>query len=129
MRLIDADALCEDLMRRWSVAETRKDELIKAVMADIVTPIVVSQPTIEPERHGRWIPCSERLPEIIKGHYVSDVCIVYCDTGAYGFTILEENIFGQVGWQCERDDDYHEPLGEVIAWMELPEPYRKGEQE
>lgn len=55
MRFIDADALCEDLMRRWSVAETRKEELIKSVMADIVTPIVVSQPTIEPERHGRWI--------------------------------------------------------------------------
>lgn len=56
MRAIDADALCEDLLKRWSVAETRKEELIKAVMADVVTPIIACQPTIEPERKkGHWI--------------------------------------------------------------------------
>ena len=75
----------------------------------------------------QWIPCSERLPEIGE-HYVSEPCIVYCSNGAYGFAELEENIFGQVGWNCERDDEYHEPLGEVLAWMPLPSPY-KGEQE
>ena len=48
MRLIDADALCNDLLERWSIADTQKEELVRAVMADIVTPIVVSQPTIEP---------------------------------------------------------------------------------
>ena len=45
-RLVDVDALCEDLLGRWSVAETRKEELIKAVMADVVTPIIACQPTI-----------------------------------------------------------------------------------
>ena len=45
-RLGDLDALCEDLLERWSVAETRKEELIKAVMADVVTPIIACQPTI-----------------------------------------------------------------------------------
>ena len=50
MRIIDADALCTDLLERWSVAETRKEELIKAVMADVVTPIIACQPTIEPEQ-------------------------------------------------------------------------------
>ena len=72
----------------------------------------------------RWIPCSERLPDIGE-HHVSEPCIVYCSNGAYGFAELEENIFGQVGWNCERDDDYHEPLGEVLAWMPLPEPYKE----
>lgn len=81
-------------------------------------------PSAQPEQ--RWIPCSERLP-VIKEHHVSEPCIVYCSNGAYGFAELEENIFGQVGWNCERDDEYHEPLGEVLAWMPLPEPY-KGEQ-
>lgn len=71
----------------------------------------------------RWIPCSERLPDIGE-HHVSEPCIVYCSNGAYGFAELEENIFGQVGWNCERDDEYHEPLGEVLAWMPLPEPAR-----
>lgn len=45
-RLGDLDALCEDLLERWSVAETKKEELIKAVMADVVTPIIACQPTI-----------------------------------------------------------------------------------
>ena len=72
---------------------------------------------------GEWIPCSEGLPGI-KEHHVSDPCLVYCENGAYGFAELEENIFGQVGWDCEREDEYHEPLGEVIAWMPLPEPYK-----
>ena len=80
----------------------------------------------QPERKaGEWIQCSERLPDIGE-HHVSEPCIVYCSNGAYGFAELEENIFGQVGWDCERDDEYHEPLGEVLAWMPLPEPY-KGE--
>lgn len=78
-------------------------------------------PPAQPEQ--RWIPCSERLPDI-KEHHVSEPCIVYCENRAYGFAELEENIFGQVGWNCERDDEYHEPLGEVIAWMPLPEPYK-----
>ena len=78
--------------------------------------------TIE-RKKGEWIPCSERLPKIGE-HYVSEPCIVYCSNGAYGFAEIEENIFGQVGWNCERDDEYHEPLGEVLAWMPLPEPYK-----
>lgn len=78
-------------------------------------------PSAQPEQ--RWVPCSERLPDIGE-HHVSEPCIVYCSNGAYGFAGLEENIFGQVGWNCERDDEYHEPLGEVLAWMPLPEPYR-----
>ena len=48
-RAIDIDKLCTDLMERWDIADKQKEELVKQVMADIVTPIVVSQPTIEPE--------------------------------------------------------------------------------
>ena len=80
-----------------------------------------SIPSAQPQQ--RWIPCSKRLPDIGE-HHVSEPCLVYCDNGAYGFAELEENIFGQVGWNCERDDDYHEPLGTVIAWQPLPEPYK-----
>lgn len=79
-------------------------------------------------RQGEWIPCSERMPKI--GEYnISEPCIVYCKGGVYAFAELEENIFGQVGWNCERDDDYHEPIGEVVAWMPLPKPYEVKESE
>ena len=77
---------------------------------------------------GEWIPCSERLPDI-KEYHVSDPCLVYCENGAYVFAELEENIFGQVGWDCEREDEYHELLGEVLAWMPLPKPYTGGDTE
>lgn len=54
-RLIDADALCKDLLERWHTADTQKEELISAVLAEIVTPIVISQPTIKPEqKKGKW---------------------------------------------------------------------------
>lgn len=80
-----------------------------------------------------WIPVTEGLPKIKDGH-TSKPCLVYCRIGeegawdyAYGFAELEENIFGQVGWNCERDDEYHEALGTVLAWMPLPAPYQPKE--
>lgn len=56
-RLIDIDRLCNDLVKRWSIADKKKEDLIRAVMADVVTPIVVSQPTVDavPVRHGKWV--------------------------------------------------------------------------
>ena len=66
-RLIDIDRLCNDLAKRWSIADKKKEDLIRAVMADVVTPIVVSQPTVDAVlvRRGRWrhyegmLTCSE----------------------------------------------------------------------
>ena len=85
---------------------------------------IKSLPTAEP----KWTPCSERLPDITD-HHTSEPCIVYCDNGAYTFAELEENIFGQVGWNCERDDEYHEAVGVVLAWMPLPEPFKEESDE
>lgn len=45
-RAIDIDKLCTDLMERWDIADKQKEELVRQVMADIVVPIVVSQPTV-----------------------------------------------------------------------------------
>ena len=47
MRLIDADELCNGLLDRWKTADENNEELIKHLMADGVTPIVVSTPTVE----------------------------------------------------------------------------------
>lgn len=129
-RLIDADALkeyidCGHLRDPGELCFSEIDvvELIDAqptVDLRKVTQDYASDTTIDTV--PKWIPCSERLPEI-KEHYVSETCLVCLDNGAIGFSELQENIFGQVGWSCEREDDYHEPLGDVIAWMPLPEPY------
>lgn len=47
MRIIDADKLCEDLLTRWHTADKNAEKMIQEVMADVVTPIVVMQPTIK----------------------------------------------------------------------------------
>lgn len=46
-RLIDCDKLCSDLLDRWSIADKEKDNTIRSLMADVVTPIVASQPTVD----------------------------------------------------------------------------------
>lgn len=68
------------------------------------------------EKTGKWIPCSERLPN-------------------YGHNMLMCRKDGTVGEGC-----YHSIIGEwsqfrwnvngvkdVIAWMPLPEPYKENE--
>lgn len=49
MRLIDADALIEELNKL-------EVEMMHARMAHIATQVIVDEaPTIEPVRHGRWV--------------------------------------------------------------------------
>ena len=64
-----------------------------------------------------WIPCSERLP------------------GKWGDYLVTKK---EIGWNCEEyqanDIAYYDREGfhkanTVLAWMPLPEPYRRGEEE
>ena len=108
MRLIDADRLCEDLLNRWSIADTKKEELIRRVMADIVTPIVASQPTV-----NQWIPGSERSPE----EHV-DVLCCFTSHGKTRIRVshrMDYNYWNEVG-----------RTGDMVAWMPLPEPWKGG---
>ena len=117
MRLIDADRLCEDLLNRWNIADIKKEELIRQVMADIVTPIVVSQPTIEPQE---WIPCSERSPQKSGNYIVTERRYSMDDRkheGKYQ-TIVEEVRFTGEKWDRAKFFD-------IIAWMPLPKPYEE----
>lgn len=77
-------------------------------------------PFAQPEQ--RWIPVTERMPE----EYGEYICTL--ENGQVqecGF--VPENQIGLVdGWStCEADG--HKFLGyvDVLAWMPLPEPYRK----
>lgn len=60
-------------------------------------------PPVQPE--PRWIPCSERLPETYGAYLVQDVC---------------EGIFVDY-W---RGDWLAKTT--MVAWMPLPEPYKRG---
>ena len=120
-RLIDADAFDKCLLGA-EIEATKSQKYVFSSAINTIRGNLANFPTA-----NQWIPVSERLPDIKENH-VSEPCIVYCENGAYGFAELEENIFGQVGWNCEREDDYHEPLGNVIAWQPLPEPYKEDEK-
>lgn len=123
-RLIDADALNAEMYRKSFEVDDGRNVWNSGlwIRYKIFEEAIRDAPTIDAV--PRWIPVSERLPEI-KEHHVSDVCLVYCDNGAMAFSEMQENIFGQWFWECERDDDYHEPVGEVVAWMPLPETYEE----
>jgi len=68
----------------------------------------------------RWIPVTERLPEIDEKHHCSKDVLVYIDGGYMAFSSLEESIFGQTWFECERHPDVEEVV--VTHWMPLSEP-------
>ena len=103
-RLIDQKEIMnhiETQRRLWG-----DDYDVEQVLGDIEDAEVVDVPDI---CVGKWIPCSERLPEdglylvTCKGTFINYIEIVD----------FKHNRFFPI-------------LGEVIAWMPLPEPY-KGE--
>ena len=72
----------------------------------------------------RWIPVTERLPEI--GELVV-VCCMYGD-GYMDQTIDSRAKDGNWWLNIAFDDPDPAECCKVIAWMPLPEPYMEGEQ-
>ena len=79
----------------------------------------------EEQRKHRWIPVSERLPE-------EDQCILVTVNGRYKNVTFDNAIqiacyCEEEGWVIEEWPEWENP--NVIAWMELPEPYKPEEVE
>ena len=69
----------------------------------------------------RWIPCSERMPEVT-GYYLIQYSRRICsDEMAVAFYSVEEaEIDENYTWEFKPFAD----CKEVIAWMPLPQPYK-----
>lgn len=72
-------------------------------------------------KNNDWIPCSERLPSV----GVSALCYwkkynKYDNTTSYYYSLMHRNEDNQ--WL----GDLGMCNGEVLAWMPLPQPYKKG---
>ena len=104
-------------MERWDVADAKKEELIKAVMADIVTPIIACQPTVKPEQ--KWIPVT---PETLPNN--NSVVVARVKTGTWDYGQYRGHGNDIHYWNWKKNTYKH-----VYWWMyksdALPEPYQE----
>lgn len=113
MRLIDGDALKEDLTRFYDGEVTARE-------------LIDEQPTIEAEPDNGWISVKDRLPED-DGKYMVwykcewDICEFDAESQTFGYTYddYDEMYSHLVCWDDGMDKD-------VTHWRHLPEP-PKGE--
>lgn len=91
-------------------------------MIDAYTLLPVDGEELEIVERGGWIPCSERLPEE-KGKYLTTYHPCYWDDVKKDELKIDVDTFqGKTIWAKLK---HHR----VIAWMELPEPWRGEEDE
>ena len=107
------DLLCEDCISREAVMRELGKYLCGVSFDEKgIDEVIKELPSVTPQQ-TRWIPVSERLPEII-GYYMTTV-----DYEKHGLAIGPRYYHVDLGWE----DDC------VIAWMPLPEPYKESEEE
>ena len=117
MRLIDADAIKEDIDKSIFDADDKEWYLT----------LLANAPTIEPKQ-GEWIPCSERLPE-------EDICNSYLIAWIPANEKVKcglPHYYQVADWE---DGDWtnldfcgHEEIV-ILAWMPLPKPWEGADDE
>lgn len=115
---------------------TERDALIVAVKTAF--------DELKERKTGRWIPCSERLPEeaypvvvtwknddpvsyyqyILGKHYTG--VAHFKDGKWFWYSSVTEDVLMEYG-RCD-SEEFDEAI-QVLAWMPLPEPYGEGEHE
>ena len=117
MRLIDADVLKR---KAQEVAVESWKMKIKASVETILNQFIDAAPTIESEQ--KWIPVSERLPDLDKYNHgkiwEQEVLI----TGYFSFDDEKELFISEKF----ASDVAHGSVNDIVvtAWMPLPKPWR-----
>lgn len=130
-RLIYAEDAIEEIIRRLGIKDesylTAQEKAVVQVLKDMpptqpqdiardIANIIENEKDMRVMLQQRWIPVSERLPEV--GQWV----LCQCRAGIIDVLRLTDDDC----WYRKSNEIYMS--GFVIAWMPLPEPY-KGEQE
>lgn len=118
---------------------TETDKAINYAL-EVAASCVYNLPSAQQEQ--RWIPVSERLPENTEPVNITWVnrnpVPYYADIKDKPFTATGHYCNGRWWWYSALCQDYLDEYGEckmdemdgdieVIAWRELPEPYKEGE--
>lgn len=82
---------------------------------ELVDRLAMYEDAAEKDRFGKWIPCSERLPE-------NNTDVIVC---FYSGTVTEMRYLGNGIFQ----GIYEHTTKVIVAWMPLPEPYREERHE
>ncbi len=100
-KLIDADEMRRALHSGLYVQTTAMTEAV-ALLGELID----AAPTIDPGAQIRWVPCAEQMPD---------------GPGPYLYTSAR----GVVGMGTPALIKGRAKIGEIIAWAELPEPYKE----
>ena len=115
-RLIDADKLKAHYA--WWNDENK----------EIFDQIVDQMPTVDPVKHGRWIPCKERLPEIGDTYIVTGIQKDPHEKEWHYFVDVASNYGDYIDDYWDTFNDWIEGQEtHIVAWMRLPEPYKMDE--
>ena len=131
--LISRQAAIEALDGEIEITGRTNAEAVKGYVR-LVKDRLERLPSAQPEQ--RWIPCSERLPGI-KQHVLLSCYgrVIYgrmiSEDGNSGYPVFE--ICDSVGEKSPivLETTVHSEFttSRIIAWMPLPEPYMRGEQD
>lgn len=78
---------------------------------ELVDRLAMYEDAAEKDRFGKWIPCSERLPE-------DNTDVIVC---FYSGTVTEMRYWGNGIFQ----GIYEHTTKVIVAWMPLPKPYKE----
>lgn len=121
MRLIDADALTMLLHDNIDglKEEFPNDKQVKPYICGVrmALSFIEIAPTVDAV--PRWIPCEEGLPE-------PNVAVLgYAPAFDNIYAVYYDSVCGWMTWSPVYDNPFPSCQGEIVAWMPLPEPYKK----